>query len=81
MKHNIKPYHNQFHCDRQRTATPNDVDVFGTGIILPSCADLNQSVTGPCWPQLNAVLGSSGIKLSDPHYISSCSSNGGVTKW
>ena len=48
MKHNIKPYHNQFHCDRQRTATPNDVDVFGTGIILPSCADLNQSVTGPC---------------------------------
>ena len=32
----------QFHCDRQRTPTPNKVDVFGTGKTLPGRADLKQ---------------------------------------
>jgi len=49
------------------TSTPSEVDVFGTGITLPDRADLKQAVTGPCRPQLYAVLVSSGIKLSDSH--------------
>ena len=45
---------------------------FGTSITLPGPADLNQAVIGLCWPQLYAVLGSSGVKLSDTHSNSYC---------
>ena len=46
---------------------PNIVDVFGTSTKLPGRADPKQTLTGPCRPQLMAVLRSSGIKLSDSH--------------
>jgi hypothetical protein len=51
--------------DRQCTRTPNRVDVYGTCIILPGRADVSQAAAGPCRLQLCAVLGSSGIKLSE----------------
>jgi hypothetical protein len=60
------------HCDEdiQHTTTPNRVDVSGTGITLPGCADVSQAVARPCRIQLCTVLGSSGIKLSE--HCSSC---------
>ena len=58
-------FQKQLHCNRQSIPTPNKVDVFGTGIMLPGCADLNQAGTRPCQPQVYAVLRSSGIKLYD----------------
>ena len=39
------PQHTQFNCDIQRTAKPNKVDVFGTGIRLLGPADPNQAKT------------------------------------
>jgi hypothetical protein len=51
--------------DRQRTPTPNTVDVSGTGITLPDHADVSQAAAGLCRLQLCAELGSSGIKLSE----------------
>jgi len=40
------------------------------------CPDLNQAVTGLCWPKLYVVSGGSGIKLSNPH--STNSTNGTI---
>ena len=51
--------------DIECTRTPNRVDVSGTGITLPGHADVSQAAAGPCRLQLCAVLGSSGIKLSE----------------
>jgi hypothetical protein len=51
--------------DKKSTRTPNRVDVFGTRITLPGYADVSQAEAGPCRLQLCAVLGSSGIKLSE----------------
>jgi hypothetical protein len=51
--------------DRQCTRNPKRVDVFGTGIILPGRADVSQAAAGQCRLQLCAVLGNSGIKLSE----------------
>jgi hypothetical protein len=55
------------HCDeeRQYTPTPNRVDVSGTGMILPGCADVSEAAAGPCRLQLCAMLGSSGIKFPE----------------
>jgi hypothetical protein len=55
------------HCDddRQCTRTTNRVDVFGTGITLSSHAHMSQAAAGLCRLQHCAVLGSSGIKLSE----------------
>ena len=39
---------------------PNEVNDFGTVITLAGRAEPNQAVTGPCRPQLFAVLGNSG---------------------
>jgi hypothetical protein len=47
------------------TRTPNRVNVFGTGMTLPGHADVSQAAAGPCRLQLDAVLGSSDIKLSE----------------
>ena len=51
--------------DRQCTCTPKRIDVFGTGITLSGCDDVSQAAARPCRLQLCAVLGSSGIKLSE----------------
>jgi hypothetical protein len=51
--------------DRQCTPTPNRVDVFGTGTTLPGRADVSQAAAGPRRLQLCAVLGCSGINLSE----------------
>jgi hypothetical protein len=55
---------------------PPKIDVFGTGITLPSRADVNQAVTGPCWPQLCAVFVRSDTKLSDLHSNTSLETEG-----
>jgi hypothetical protein len=55
------------HCDehRQCTPTPNRLHVSATGITLSGSADMSKAVAKPCQLQLCAVLGSSGIKLSE----------------
>jgi hypothetical protein len=57
--------------DRQCTPTPNRIDVSGTGITLPGCANVSEAAAGLCWLQLCAELGSSGIRLSEEQYTSS----------
>ena len=51
----------EYHEFRENRCSGLDV------ITLPGRAERHQPVTAPCWPQLYAVLGGSGIKLPDPH--------------
>jgi hypothetical protein len=54
---------------RRCTCTPNRADVFGTGVTLPGCAEESKAVAGLCQLQLRAVLGISGIRLSEYYCI------------
>jgi hypothetical protein len=51
--------------DKQCPPTSNRIDVSGTGITLPGHADVSEAVARLCRLQLCAVLGSSGVKLSE----------------